>query len=154
MYDHIFNLNSLNNMTGTFSASILSEIAGLSTAPLGGQTSALAGSTTPAFPTISASSSPTSASSSTPSATKSASGAMNVKAGWAGVAFGAIVGVAMFWTNDYWRVPLIYWLSPSSALIWLSCFGFVLPPFFYPTYTSLFNRYSFYDISYKYLWFD
>jgi len=87
---------TLNNMSGTFSASILSEIAGLSTAPLGGQTSASAGSTTAALPTTSASSSPTKASSSTPSATKSASGALNVKAGWAGVAFGAIVGVAMF----------------------------------------------------------
>jgi len=89
---------TLQNMTGTFSAAVQSEIAGQSTAPLGGQTSsASAGATSiPSITTTTASNSHTSVTSSTPSATKAASGDMGIKAGWTGVAFGALVGVAMF----------------------------------------------------------
>jgi len=85
---------TLNNMTGTFSAAVLSEIAGQSTAPLGAPTSSSAGPTS--IPSITTSQSPTAVSSSTPSATKSASGAMGIKAGWAGAMFWALVGFAMF----------------------------------------------------------
>jgi len=87
---------TLNNMTGTFSAAVLSEIAGQSTAPLGVQTSASAGSTSIPSITTTASQHSSTVSSSTPSATKSASGAMGIKAGWTVVAFGVLVGVAMF----------------------------------------------------------
>jgi hypothetical protein len=88
---------TLNNMTGTFSAAVLSEIAGQSTAPLGVQTSASAGSTSaPSSTTATASQKPTTASSSTPSATHSARGAMGIKAGWTGLVFGALVGAVMF----------------------------------------------------------
>jgi hypothetical protein len=87
---------TLDNMTGTFPPTVLSQIAGQSTAPLGGQTSSTAGPTS-ALPiiTTTASKNPTGTSSTIPSATK-ASGAMGIKAGWAGVAFGALVGVIMF----------------------------------------------------------
>jgi len=88
---------TLNSMSGSFSSSVLAEIAGQSTAPLGGQTSS--GSTTPtATPAITTSTAPTtSATSSTTSATaKPTSGAMSLKAGWAGIVFGAIVGATMF----------------------------------------------------------
>jgi len=87
---------TLNNMTGTFSAAVLSEIAGQSTAPLGAPTSSSAGPTSIPSVTTSTVQRPTTVSSSTPSATKSASGAMGIKAGWAGAVFWALVGFAMF----------------------------------------------------------
>jgi len=90
---------TLNNMSGTFSASILSEIAGQSTAPLGGQTSSGTSSPTSAQSLVatSTSNSTRTGASSTASATaKPSSGAIGLKAGWAGILFGAVVGVTMF----------------------------------------------------------
>jgi len=88
---------TLNSMTGTFPASVAAEIAGQSTAPLGGQTSSgTAGPTsTPSLTTSTASKTPTSTSSTSATA-KASSGAMGLKAGWAGIVFGAVVGVTMF----------------------------------------------------------
>ncbi|KDR77297.1 hypothetical protein GALMADRAFT_267450 [Galerina marginata CBS 339.88] len=89
---------TLTGMTGVFSAAVLSQISGQSTAPLASQ-SAPAGVSTPA--PASTTSSPSSATSKkasstgpTPSATK-ASGAMGVRAGWAGVVLGAVVGITV-----------------------------------------------------------
>jgi hypothetical protein len=88
---------NLTNMTGTFSPAVLSEIAGLSTAPLGGSTAASAGQTSKASSTTStASTTPTGSSSKPSTSAKSTSGAMGIKAGWAGLVFGAVVGVTMF----------------------------------------------------------
>jgi len=85
---------TLTNMTGSFSSAVLSEIAGQSTAPLASATpTATGGLTTPSLTTSLASTH----SSSTPSATTSSkSGAISIKAGWAGLVFGAIVGATMF----------------------------------------------------------
>jgi len=88
---------TLNNMTGTFSASVLSEIAGQSTAPLVSAmpTATGASTSTPSLTTSLASTH----TSGTPSATgtsKASSGAISIKAGWAGLVFGAIVGATMF----------------------------------------------------------
>jgi len=98
---------SLNNMTGSFNASVSSIIAGQSTAPFGSQTSSGSSSSSTSSPVLTgsgASKNPTSTSknpsstSSTTSATArpSGSGAMGLKAGWAGIVFGAVVGVTMF----------------------------------------------------------
>jgi len=87
---------TLNQMTGTFNSSVLSEIAGQSTAPLGSQPSS--GTTSPTSTpslTTSTSTKPTSTSSTSATA-KTTSGAMGLKAGWAGIVFGAVVGVTMF----------------------------------------------------------
>ncbi|KAF8800651.1 hypothetical protein BYT27DRAFT_7236036 [Phlegmacium glaucopus] len=87
---------TLDSMTGTFPPAVLSQIAGQSTAPLAGQTSSTAGPTsTLPITTTTASKTATGTSSTTPSATKASSG-MSIKAGWAGVAFGALLGVMMF----------------------------------------------------------
>jgi hypothetical protein len=87
---------TLTNMTGTFSPAVLAEIAGQSTAPLGGATSSSSLSTPASTPSITTPAPATSASS-TPSATVRASNdAMGLKAGWAGLVFGAIIGVTMF----------------------------------------------------------
>jgi len=88
---------TLNSMTGTFPASVQAEIAGQSTAPLGGSTSSgtTGPTSTPSVTTSTASKSPTSISSTSATA-KATSGAMGSKAGWAGIMFGAVVGVAMF----------------------------------------------------------
>jgi len=87
---------TLANMTGTFSASVLAEIAGQSTAPLGGATTSSSLSTpasTPSLPT----NTPATSASSTPSASvRPSNDAMGLKAGWAGLVFGAIIGVMMF----------------------------------------------------------
>jgi hypothetical protein len=90
---------TLNGMTGTFSQSILAQIAGQSTAPLvGGQTSSgtTGPTSTPSLTTSTASNSATSASSTTSATAKATSGALGLKAGWAGIVFGAVVGVTMF----------------------------------------------------------
>jgi len=89
---------TLDNMTGSFSSSVLAEIAGQSTAPLAGGSSSSSGTTGPtSTPSLTSSTSnkPTSASSTTATA-KATSGAMGFKAGWAGIVFGAVVGVTMF----------------------------------------------------------
>jgi len=84
---------TLAGMSGTFSAAVQSEIAGQSTAPIGGQTSAsIAVSTSVPSTTTN----PTTTSSHVPSATKSASGAVGIKVGWIGAALGALIGVASF----------------------------------------------------------
>jgi len=90
---------TLTGMTGAFSAAVLSQIQGQSTAPLASQ-SAPAGISTPApastTPSLTPSASKkTSSTASTPSATKKASSAMGVRAGWAGAVLGAIVGVSI-----------------------------------------------------------
>jgi len=91
---------SLNNMTGSFNASVLSIIAGQSTAPFGSQTSSGSSSSPTSSPVLtgsSASKNPTSTSSTTSATARpSGSGAMGLKAGWAGIVFGAVVGVTMF----------------------------------------------------------
>jgi len=90
---------SLNNMTGSFNASVLSIIAGQSTAPFGSQTTSGSSSSTssPVLTGSSASKNPTSTSSTTSATARpSGSGAMGLKAGWAGIVFGAVVGVTMF----------------------------------------------------------
>lgn len=93
---------SLNGMTGSFSASVLSIIAGQSTAPFGSQTSSGSSSSTsstssPVLTGSGASKNPTSTSSTTSATARpSGSGAMGLKAGWAGIVFGAVVGVTMF----------------------------------------------------------
>jgi len=91
---------TLTGMTGSFSASILSIIAGQSTAPFGSQTSSGSSSSSTSSPVLtgsSASKNPTSTSSTTSATARpSGSGAMGLKAGWAGIVFGAVVGVTMF----------------------------------------------------------
>lgn len=84
-------------MTGVFSAAILSQISGQSTAPLATQ-STPAGITTPAAATTTAAASkkPSSTGSGAASATASKAAALSVRAGWAGAALGALVGVTMF----------------------------------------------------------
>jgi len=88
---------TLDSMTGTFSAAILSQIAGQSTAPLATQ-STPAGVTTsaPASTTAASSKKPSSTGSAAASATASKAAALSVRAGWAGAALGALVGVTMF----------------------------------------------------------
>jgi hypothetical protein len=85
---------TLINMTGVFSPTVLSEISGQSTAPIASAspTATGASSLTTSLPS-------STHSSSTPSATgtsKASSGAISIKAGWAGLVFGAIVGATMF----------------------------------------------------------
>jgi len=90
---------TLNNMTGNFSSIVQAEISGQSTAPLAGQTaSGTTGPTsTPSSLTTSiTSSNPTSTSSTSANTTTVTGGAMSLKAGWAGVVFGAVVGVTLF----------------------------------------------------------
>jgi hypothetical protein len=87
---------TLDSMTGVFSAPVLQQIAGQSTAPLGGQTPAPTNSSpkpTAASTTKATSSSGTS---STPSPSPSQGAALNNRAGWVGIALGAIVGSMMF----------------------------------------------------------
>jgi len=90
---------TLDSMTGNFSAAILSQISGQSTAPLATQ-STPAGVTTPAAASTTAASAsskkPSSTGSSAASATASKAAALSVRAGWAGAALGALVGVTMF----------------------------------------------------------
>jgi len=90
---------TLTGMTGAFSAAVLSQISGQSTAPLASQSSP-AGASTPAAATTTpslttATSKKASSTGSTPSATKKASGAMVVRAGWAGAVLGAVVGITI-----------------------------------------------------------
>jgi len=91
---------TLDSMTGTFTADVQSQISGQSTAPLatqsspsGASTAATAASTTAAAASSKKASS--TAASASASATKK-SAALSVRAGWAGAAFGALVGVTMF----------------------------------------------------------
>jgi len=83
---------TLTNMTGTFSPAILSEIAGQTSAPLGGQTVPASASST-STPSLTKS---TGTASSTSSTAKPTSGATGIKAGWAGLVLGAVVGITMF----------------------------------------------------------
>jgi hypothetical protein len=92
---------SLEKMTGVFSADVLSQIAGQSTAPLATAASTPAASapaaTTTNKPTSAASSTPASSvKPSTPASATPTSGAVMTRAGWAGAVLGAVVGVAMF----------------------------------------------------------
>ncbi|KAF5325199.1 hypothetical protein D9619_009578 [Psilocybe cf. subviscida] len=97
---------ALEKMTGVFTADVLSQIAGQSTAPLATAASTPAASS-PATPaSVTPSSKPTVAGSSTPAASSAkpsspasatpTSGALMTRAGWAGALFGAVVGAAMF----------------------------------------------------------
>jgi hypothetical protein len=90
---------TLDSMSGTFNASVSAEIAGQSTAPLASQSSSsgtTSPSSTPSITTSSGSSKrPTGTSTTTSSTASASSGAMSLKAGWAGIAFGAVIG-AMF----------------------------------------------------------
>jgi len=85
---------TLTNMTGTFSASVSAEIAGLSTAPHAAATPSTTFPVSSSTPSLTTSTG-TSSSSRTPSSTAT-SGAMGIKAGWAGLVFGAVIGVTMF----------------------------------------------------------
>jgi len=94
---------TLQSMTGKFNASVSSEIAGQSTAPLGAQTSSGASSATTSsgasatsLAASGASKPPSSASSTTSASAKPSSAAIGLTAGWAGIVFGAVVGVTMF----------------------------------------------------------
>jgi len=85
---------TLTNMTGTFSASVSAEIAGLSTAPLAAASPSTTLSVSSSTPSLTSTGT---SSTRTPSATATAtSGAMGIKAGWAGLVFGAVIGVTMF----------------------------------------------------------
>jgi len=85
----------LANMTGSFSSAIQSEIAGTSTAPFGAVSTAASANPT-SLAKSTASTTPTGTSSKTAATAKSTSGAMGIKAGWAGLVFGAVVGVTLF----------------------------------------------------------
>jgi len=89
---------ALNKMTGSFNASVSSIIAGQSTAPFASQTSSGSSSQTssPVLTGSGASKTPTSTSTTTSATARPSSGAMGLKAGWAGIVFGAVVGVTMF----------------------------------------------------------
>jgi len=90
---------TLNNMTGTFSAAVLAQIAGQSTAPLASQTSpSTAGSTSSlSITTPIALQNPTTTASTAPSPTQEASGALvGMEGGWVSVAFGVLLGLTMF----------------------------------------------------------
>jgi hypothetical protein len=86
-------------MTGTFSAAVLAQIAGQSTAPLASQTSpSTAGSTSSlSITTPIALQNPTTTASTAPSPTQEASGALvGMEGGWVSVAFGVLLGLTMF----------------------------------------------------------
>jgi len=91
---------TLTGMSGAFNSSVQAEIDGQSTAPLAPLvTSGASGATsssTPSLTSSSASKTPASTSSTTSATAKPSSGAMALKAGWAGIVFGAVVGVTMF----------------------------------------------------------
>jgi len=85
---------SLTNMTGTFNSSVSAEIAGLSTAPLAAASPSSTLSVSSLTPSLTTS---IGISTRSPFATVTAtSGAMGIKAGWAGLVFGAVIGVTMF----------------------------------------------------------
>jgi len=91
---------TMDSMTGTFSADILAQIKGQSTAPLATQaapTNVPSATSTPSLTTsvVSKPASGTSAAKST-ATSKAASGALSGKASWAGALLGALVGAAMF----------------------------------------------------------
>ena len=79
-------------MSGAFTPAESAQIAGQSTAPLGGSASSTAGPTSSL--TFTTSSTLTQATS-TPSATNAANSAMGIKAGWVGLVFGALVGATV-----------------------------------------------------------
>jgi len=93
---------TLSGMSGEFNSTVQAQIDGQSTAPIAGQTSAAAGSSTgsvAASTTSSKASSSTGSASSTASAAKASAtdnAAFGVKAGWAGLALSAVIGIAMF----------------------------------------------------------
>lgn len=86
---------TLTGMTGEFNTSVREQIAGQSTAPLAipSTTSGTSGTAT-STPSLTASSA--SKTSTTSASARPSSGAMGLKAGWAGMVFGAVVGVTMF----------------------------------------------------------
>jgi len=88
----------LTSMTGVFTADVLSQIAGQSTAPLASQTTTVAAATTPAASTTAATNKPATSgtTSAKPTTTSKASGALSVRAGWATALLGVFVGVTMF----------------------------------------------------------
>ncbi|KAF5384250.1 hypothetical protein D9615_003339 [Tricholomella constricta] len=84
----------MDSMTGVFSAPVLDQIKGQSTAPLAGATVAPSkAATTSAAPTK-ASGTPTASKSAAASQTSNA--ALGTKAGWFGIVAGAVVGASMF----------------------------------------------------------
>jgi len=93
---------TLAGMTGTFSAAVLSQIQGQTTAPLANPSGASVApttapaTTTPAPTSVNTGTSKKASStgSSAPSATH-ASSAMGVRAGWAGAILGAVVGITI-----------------------------------------------------------
>lgn len=94
---------TLEGMTGVFTAEVLAQIAGQSTAPLASQTAAVTGASTRAtasatLTTSKAASSGASgsASAATAKTSKTSAGSLSAKASWAGVVFGAVVGITMF----------------------------------------------------------
>ncbi|RXW23205.1 hypothetical protein EST38_g2640 [Candolleomyces aberdarensis] len=91
---------TLNEMTGTFSPAILSQIAGQSTAPLQSQTSAAPRTTgTAAATTTGTTGAAARTTSAAPTGTNAASqnsGAISSRTGWAGIVIGAIAGAALF----------------------------------------------------------
>ncbi|KAJ2922925.1 hypothetical protein H1R20_g14202, partial [Candolleomyces eurysporus] len=91
---------TLNEMTGTFSPAISSQIAGQSTAPLQSQTSAAPRTTGTAAATTTGTTGgtarTTSAAPTGSTAASQGSGAISSRAGWAGIVIGAIAGAALF----------------------------------------------------------
>ncbi|KAF8188055.1 hypothetical protein BJ912DRAFT_904135 [Pholiota molesta] len=87
----------LDGMTGVFTADVLSQIAGQSTAPLASQTTTVAAATTAAATTTGTSKPAASGTTSAKAtSTSKASGALSVHASWATALLGALVGVTMF----------------------------------------------------------
>jgi hypothetical protein len=97
---HASFFDSLNEMTGVFTAEILSQIAGQTTAPLQAATTGSVRTTGTAAATTTHSTGTTSARSTSASATGSSAaqnnGVISTRAGWAGVIVGAIAGAALF----------------------------------------------------------
>ncbi|KAF8153186.1 hypothetical protein B0H34DRAFT_790566 [Crassisporium funariophilum] len=87
---------TLDSMTGVFTAAVIAQIQGQSTAPLAGQPAATGSNPTSPVGTPTPKPSTTSTGTKAPTATPSTGAALGMKAGWAGVALGALVGVTMF----------------------------------------------------------
>ncbi|KAF8624699.1 hypothetical protein AX17_007030 [Amanita inopinata Kibby_2008] len=85
---------TLSGMSGQFNASIQSEIAGQSTAPIGGSTAAAAGASSASATSSKATT--TSATHSSASAKSTHNAAVNLKAGSFGLVMVGIVGAAVF----------------------------------------------------------
>jgi hypothetical protein len=91
---------TLSGMSGQFNSSVQAQIDGQSTAPIAGQTSAPAASSTGSVSaSVTSKASASSSASSSGSAAKASAtenAAIGAKAGWAGLALSALIGVAMF----------------------------------------------------------